>query len=245
VPAFPDRVRDQENPADLRRSAWLRSEPHPGISQYSVLGRCPAGFPIACPLRTSRPPRVSPAPAGHVWLVRSRSAECRPPLPCSAGRSTALNGQGVAAERRSVSLGRSPLARPDWGRMRALGLCWTLRHQPFPTTSGHRSAHPAHRLRTPRSSGLWSLREQASRRNPSASLREPVMPPAVPSTPAVPPLGSERVFCFPVGMGLQLRLKDPPQRENSAGEGSNRGEGRNQVERVGRGRPAKTGRRDS
>lgn len=128
APAFPDRVRDQENPADLRRFAWLRSEPHLGISQYFALGRCPAGFPIACALQDIPPPLGSPAPAGLVWLVRSRSAECLPPLPCFAERSTALDGRGVAAARRSVSLGRSPLARPGWGRVRALGLRWTLRH---------------------------------------------------------------------------------------------------------------------
>ncbi len=65
----------------------------PGISQYFVLGRCPAGFPIACTIRTSRPPVGSPAPAGPELFVRSGSTERRPPLPCFAERSTALDGR--------------------------------------------------------------------------------------------------------------------------------------------------------
>lgn len=83
------------------------------------------------------PPTIrEPGPAGPVLFVRSGSTERRPPLPCFAERSTALDGRARAAVRRSDSLGRSPLARPVWGRVRALGLRWTLRHQPFPVGMG-------------------------------------------------------------------------------------------------------------
>ncbi len=123
---FPDRLRDQENPADLYRSALLRSD---GIPQYFVLGRCLRG--ISDRVRDQNIPPT----AGEPGPRPGRCCLCAPGRRNAALRSlVSLDAPppwtgGIAAGRRSGSLGRSPQARPVWGRVRALGLRWTLRHR--------------------------------------------------------------------------------------------------------------------
>ena len=74
-PGIPDRLRDQEIPAGLRRSALLRGD---GIPQYCVLGRCPAGFPTACAIRTSRPTPLGNRPLRGRSQSLSRASDGRP-----------------------------------------------------------------------------------------------------------------------------------------------------------------------
>ena len=92
-PGIPDRLRDREIPAGPR-SASLRGE---GIPRYFVPGRCPAGFPTACAIRTSRPP-----PPGNPPL-RGRSHIPAPGLRPSA-RGPFARGSGRPPGRAGVHI---------------------------------------------------------------------------------------------------------------------------------------------
>lgn len=124
---FPDRLRDQENPADLYRSASLALMAFPSTS-YS--GDASAGFPTACAIRTSRPPLLGSPVPGRAAVACALPVGGMPPSALVFRWTLHRPGRArIAAVRRSGSLGRSPQARPVWGRVRALGLRWTLRHR--------------------------------------------------------------------------------------------------------------------